>query len=163
MGALHEGHLSLVRAAKAECDVVVATIYVNPSQFAAGEDLAKYPRALAADREKLAQCDEILYFYSAPSAGSTTASARLGAEQAWALNSLPDRSAVLFGYFATFAVPRALTYGQYGAAATGTRHALTRGRFDLPSALIGVAYSVRALGQGATRSWWPRPERQHRS
>ena len=46
MGALHEGHLSLVRASKAECDVTVATIYVNPSQFAAGEDLAKYPRTL---------------------------------------------------------------------------------------------------------------------
>ena len=56
MGALHEGHLSLVRAAKAECDLTVATIYVNPSQFAAGEDLAKYPRTLTADLEKLAQC-----------------------------------------------------------------------------------------------------------
>ena len=56
MGALHEGHLSLVRAAKAECDVVVATIYVNPSQFAPTEDLAKYPRTLAADLTKLAHC-----------------------------------------------------------------------------------------------------------
>ena len=56
MGALHEGHLSLVRASKAECDVTVATIYVNPSQFAAGEDLAKYPRTLPADLEKLARC-----------------------------------------------------------------------------------------------------------
>ena len=57
MGALHEGHLSLVRASKAECDITVVWIYVNPSQFGPHEDLAKYPRTLAADLEKLAACD----------------------------------------------------------------------------------------------------------
>jgi pantoate--beta-alanine ligase len=56
MGALHEGHLSLVRASKAECDVTVVWIYVNPSQFGPHEDLAKYPRTLQADLEKLATC-----------------------------------------------------------------------------------------------------------
>jgi pantoate--beta-alanine ligase len=53
MGALHEGHLSLVRAAKAKCDVVAVSIFVNPLQFGPTEDLAKYPRTFERDRELL--------------------------------------------------------------------------------------------------------------
>jgi pantoate--beta-alanine ligase len=49
MGALHEGHISLVRAAKAQCDIVAATIFVNPTQFGPNEDFSRYPRTLAAD------------------------------------------------------------------------------------------------------------------
>jgi pantoate--beta-alanine ligase len=44
MGYLHDGHLSLLRAARAECDVVVMSLFVNPTQFAPGEDLERYPR-----------------------------------------------------------------------------------------------------------------------
>lgn len=54
MGALHAGHLALVEAAKAGCDRVIATIFVNPKQFNRADDLAGYPRTEAADGAKLA-------------------------------------------------------------------------------------------------------------
>ena len=54
MGALHAGHLSLVRAARAACDRVIVTIFINPTQFNSPQDLAAYPRTEAADAALLA-------------------------------------------------------------------------------------------------------------
>ena len=62
MGNLHEGHLDLVRKARTLCDIVVVSIFVNPLQFGAGEDLDGYPRTMAADKEKLfAEGVQLLY------------------------------------------------------------------------------------------------------
>ena len=61
MGNLHEGHITLVRAAKKICDVVVVSIFVNPTQFGVGEDFDSYPRTLDQDSRLLAEagCDII--------------------------------------------------------------------------------------------------------
>jgi pantoate--beta-alanine ligase len=62
MGALHAGHLSLVRAAKTHCDGVVASIFVNPTEFAPGEDFAQYPRTFDADCAALeAEAVDVLF------------------------------------------------------------------------------------------------------
>jgi pantoate--beta-alanine ligase len=65
MGALHDGHLALVRAAQAECGRVVATIFVNPKQFAPTEDLEAYPRREAADLAMLQAAGVALVFMPA--------------------------------------------------------------------------------------------------
>ncbi|MCJ8312647.1 MAG: pantoate--beta-alanine ligase [Saccharospirillaceae bacterium] len=59
MGNLHKGHLSLIKQAKAQSDVVVASIFVNPTQFSAGEDIERYPRTLEQDQNLLFEqgCD----------------------------------------------------------------------------------------------------------
>lgn len=54
MGNLHDGHIALVELARQKADIVVASIFVNPLQFGAGEDLASYPRTLPADQDRLA-------------------------------------------------------------------------------------------------------------
>ena len=65
MGALHQGHMALVEAARAECDRIVASIFVNPKQFAPTEDLGSYPRREAADLEMLRSAEVDLVFFPA--------------------------------------------------------------------------------------------------
>jgi pantoate--beta-alanine ligase len=65
MGYLHEGHLSLLRAARAECDVVVMSLFVNPTQFGEGEDLDRYPRDEERDA-RLAVEAGVDYIYAPP-------------------------------------------------------------------------------------------------
>src|SRR6185503_17388926 len=65
MGALHAGHLSLMRAAREECDFVVTTIFVNPTQFGPKEDFKKYPRTLATDMQLCAEAGVDAVFHPA--------------------------------------------------------------------------------------------------
>lgn len=66
MGALHEGHLSLARAARAACDLVVVTVFVNPTQFGPNEDYSRYPRTLDADLDLLSREGVDLVFTPVP-------------------------------------------------------------------------------------------------
>lgn len=63
MGALHEGHLSLVRTAKRENRVTVVSIFVNPTQFGPNEDFSRYPRVLSRDQQLLSGCGANYLFY----------------------------------------------------------------------------------------------------
>jgi pantoate--beta-alanine ligase len=67
MGTFHEGHLSLIRAARRDCDVTVVSLFVNPAQFGPAEDLSSYPRQEARDLE-LAEAERVDILY-APEAG----------------------------------------------------------------------------------------------
>ncbi len=71
MGYLHEGHLSLIRAARAECDLVVMSLFVNPTQFGPGEDLDRYPRDEERDLELAGEAGADLVF--APAVGEVYA------------------------------------------------------------------------------------------
>ncbi len=67
MGALHEGHLTLMREAKLTCDIVVASIFVNPAQFAPNEDFAKYPRTFDNDCRLAGEAGVDAIFHPQPS------------------------------------------------------------------------------------------------
>jgi pantoate--beta-alanine ligase len=91
MGALHEGHLSLIAIARKQSDVVVCSIFVNPTQFNDPKDLEKYPRTLSADTEMLEQagCD-ILF--------SPPVNEMYGADEQWCLE-IGETESLLEGKF----------------------------------------------------------------
>ncbi|MFN0198920.1 MAG: pantoate--beta-alanine ligase [Planctomycetaceae bacterium] len=66
MGALHDGHMSLIRAARSECEFVVVTIFVNPAQFGPNEDLSRYPRPFEADVNACRRLGVDAIFHPAP-------------------------------------------------------------------------------------------------
>lgn len=94
MGNLHAGHLALVKAARDQADRVVSSIYVNPAQFGAAEDIKSYPRTLAADRTALAQAGCDLLF--APEVQTVYP---FGFDQAVMLGAAPDLASTLEGRF----------------------------------------------------------------
>src|SRR3982751_1736983 len=94
MGALHEGHLALVRRARQIADLVIVSIFVNPAQFGPNEDFDKYPRDLMGDTARLAE---------------------LGVDYVFA----PERGEIYVDGFSTFVYVEGLTEGLEGASRPG--------------------------------------------
>jgi len=97
MGALHDGHRSLVRRARGECDRVVASIFVNPTQFGPGEDLSRYPRTLERDLDILREEGADAAFVPAveamyPEGAVTTVSLRVRSPKASRAGPVPGTS-----------------------------------------------------------------------
>lgn len=148
MGFLHEGHLSLVRRARAECGAVAVSIFVNPMQFAANEDLSTYPRDLDRDLALLAGAGADLVFIPPPSevypSGFSTRIEITGVTE-------PLEGAVRPGHFAGVATvvaklfnivqPTAAYFGQKDAQQVAVIQRMVRD-LDLPVTVV-VAPTVR--------------------
>src|ERR1700688_2771217 len=133
MGALHEGHLSLVRAAKATCDAVAVSIFVNPAQFGPKEDFASYPRNLEKDCRTLEAAGVDLVFTPSveemyPSGASTFVevgglSERLdGASRPGHFRGVATVVAKLFNIF----IPEHAFFGQKDAAQVAVLRKMVR-------------------------------------
>jgi pantoate--beta-alanine ligase len=107
MGALHEGHLALLRAARARADIVILTIFVNPTQFGPNEDLSRYPRDEAGDLAKARAC------------GPEIEGGRLGRTPGIDLAFCPDAAAMYPAGAQTFVEVRELQQPMCGARRPG--------------------------------------------
>jgi pantoate--beta-alanine ligase len=168
MGALHEGHLSLVRAARASCDQVAASIFVNPTQFAPNEDLAKYPRTFERDCELLEREGVALLF--APIAaemypeGSTTrilvgpVADRLdGASRPGHFTGVATIVAKLFHIFA----PQRAFFGQKDAAQLAVLRQMVRDLdFDLELIACPIVREPDGLAMSSRNQYLSADERR---
>jgi len=145
MGALHEGHLTLVRRGFEVADRVITTIFVNPRQFAAHEDIGRYPRDEAGDTEKLAAVGTSLIFAPAPEEiypdGFATAvhmegPAKVGLEDAFRPHFFDGVATIVAKLF----VQTAADFAMFGEKDYQQLKVVTRMArdFDLPIEVVGV-------------------------
>jgi pantoate--beta-alanine ligase len=169
MGALHDGHLSLVRRARSECQAVVASIFVNPLQFAQGEDLARYPRTLEEDRIKLAaEGVEVLF------APETTEMYPNGAVTTVTVSGIGDRldGASRPGHFTGVATvvaklfhvvgPNRAYFGQKDAAQLAVLRQMVRDlSFDVELVGCAIVRDVDGVALSSRNMYLSSSEREH--
>ena len=168
MGALHEGHLSLVRAARASCDHVAASIFVNPTQFGPHEDLAKYPRTFERDCELLEREGVTLLFAPTPEEMYPT-----GAVTRIHVGPIADRldgasrpghflgvASVVAKLFHVFTPQRAF-FGQKDAAQIAVLQQMVRDLdFDVELVICPIVREPDGLAMSSRNRYLSRQERQ---
>jgi pantoate--beta-alanine ligase len=169
MGALHEGHLSLVRQARAECRPVVASIFVNPLQFAPGEDFARYPRTFDEDCTKLkAEGVDVLFAPEAaemyPDGAVTTVTVagtgdRLdGASRPGHFTGVATVVAKLFHIVA----PERAYFGQKDAAQLAVLRQMTRDlNFDIELVGCAIVRDADGLALSSRNKYLSAEDREH--
>jgi pantoate--beta-alanine ligase len=168
MGALHEGHLALVRAARRQCDAVIASIFVNPTQFGPNEDLARYPRPFDQDCALLEAEGVDLLFAPSPEEmypeGSTTfvtvedLSSRLdGASRPGHFRGVATVVAKLFH----IVQPDVAFFGQKDAAQVAVLRRMVRDlNFDLEIAVIPTVREPDGLAMSSRNRYLSPQERK---
>ncbi len=169
MGALHEGHLSLVRRARAECEVIVASIFVNPLQFAPGEDLSRYPRTFEEDCRALeTERVDVLF---APDAGEMYPN---GSKTTVTVSQVGDRldGASRPGHFTGVATvvaklfhvvgPRRAYFGQKDAAQLAVLRQMVRDlNFDVELIECAIVRDTDGLALSSRNKYLNAIEREH--
>jgi pantoate--beta-alanine ligase len=169
MGALHKGHLSLVRRARAECGVVAVSIFVNPLQFGPGEDFGKYPRTFEQDCRHLeAEGVEILF---APEAAEMYAE---GAATTITVSGIGDRldGASRPGHFTGVATvvaklfhlvnPERAYFGQKDAAQLAVLRQMVRDlNFDVELVSCAIVRDADGLALSSRNKYLSATERDH--
>src|SRR5580700_1958383 len=168
MGALHAGHLTLVQAARAQCDAVVATIFVNPTQFGPNEDFSKYPRTFEADCELLRAANVDLLF--APDvaeiypAGATTFVSVEGIEDRLDGQSRPGHFrgvATVVAKLFHIVAPSKAFFGQKDAAQVAILRRMVRDlHFDLEIVVCPIVRETDGLAMSSRNRYLNEDQRQ---
>jgi pantoate--beta-alanine ligase len=168
MGALHAGHLTLVHAARAQCDAVVATIFVNPTQFGPSEDFSKYPRTFEADCELLRAANVDLLF--APDvaeiypAGATTFVSVEGIEDRLDGQSRPGHFrgvATVVAKLFHIVAPSKAFFGQKDAAQVAILRLMVRDlHFDLEIVVCPIVREPDGLAMSSRNRYLNEDQRQ---
>jgi pantoate--beta-alanine ligase len=168
MGALHAGHLTLVQAARAQCDAVVATIFVNPTQFGPSEDFSKYPRTFKADCELLRAANVDLLF--APDvaeiypAGATTFVSVEGIEDRLDGQSRPGHFrgvATVVAKLFHIVAPSKAFFGQKDAAQVAILRRMVRDlHFDLEIVVCPIVRETDGLAMSSRNRYLNEDQRQ---
>jgi len=169
MGALHEGHLSLVRAAKTACDAVVVSLFVNPTQFGPNEDFSKYPRAFENDCALL-QADGVDLLFAPDASEMYPAGAETFVEVEQVSNRLDGQSrpghfrgvATVVTKLFNIVTPDQAFFGQKDAAQVAVLRRMVRDlNFDLALVVCPIVREPDGLAMSSRNRYLSAEDRKH--